>query len=236
MIKKHLSILALSLTTLSLVVGCQSGPERSMTTETSTATKETAPKEEKKGAEDTFKGVKVYAIIDTNMGTIKAELFPDKAPKAVENFVALAEGKKKWIHPITGPKIKKPFYDGMTFHRVIPGSLIQGGDPLGTGQGNPGVEYEQEIVPGLKFDKPGLLGMVNFGANTNGTQFFITLSPQKQLDGKYTIFGQVVEGLNAASKIANVPHEPQTYRPLKPVYMRKVTIERVPINQSSKPS
>lgn len=232
MIKKHLSLLALSLTILGLTVGCQGGAEKSATTQPQPVTKEAAPKEEKKAAEETFKNMKVHAIIETNMGTIKLELFPDKAPKTVANFVGLAEGTKKWTHPFTGPKIHKRFYDGLLFHRVIPGFMIQGGDPLGTGQGNPGYQFEDEIVPDLKFNKPGVLAMANAGPNTNGSQFFITVAPAPHLNGKHTIFGRVVEGQAVVNKIANVPRDQQTNRPLKPVIMQKVTIERVPISQS----
>jgi len=235
MIKKHLSIMAVSLAVLSLAVGCQSGAERSESTEAPTATTQPAPEAEKQAAEETHENVKLYAIIETNMGTIKAELFPDKAPKTVENFVELAEGTKMWTHPMTGRKIRKPFYDGLIFHRVIANFMIQGGDPLGTGTGNPGYQFEDEIVPDLKFDKPGVVAMANAGPNTNASQFFITVSPQMRLNGKYTIFGQVVEGMNVVNKISRVPTGPND-KPTKAVIMRKVTIERMPINQSAQPS
>ncbi|MBI3950109.1 MAG: peptidylprolyl isomerase [Acidobacteria bacterium] len=221
---------------IGLAVGCQSGSERSGSTASSTAATATAPREGSKAAAEANKNLKQYAIIETSMGTIRLELFADKVPNTAANFVGLAEGTKKWTHQITGPKIRKPFYDGLTFHRVIPGYIIQAGDPIGTGQGNPGYQFNDEIVPDLKFDKPGVLAMANFGPNTNGSQFFITIAPAPHLNGKYTIFGRVVEGQKVVNAIANVPRDPQTFRPLKPVFMRKVTIERVPIAQSGQPS
>lgn len=167
----------------------------------------------------------MYAIIETNMGTIKCELFADQAPKTVENFVGLAEGTKEWTDPRTGQKVKKRFYDGIIFHRVIPNFMIQGGDPLGTGTGDPGYKFEDEFVPDLKFDRPGRLAMANSGPNTNGSQFFITEAPTAHLNGKHTIFGQVVEGQELIGKIARVPTGPNN-RPNTPVVMQKITIER----------
>jgi peptidyl-prolyl cis-trans isomerase A (cyclophilin A) len=166
-----------------------------------------------------------YAIVETNMGTIKCELFPDKAPKTVENFVGLAEGIKEWTDPETGEKVKRRFYDGLIFHRVIPNFMIQGGDPLGTGTGGPGYKFEDEIVPDLKFDIPGRLAMANSGPNTNGSQFFITEVPTPHLDGKHTIFGQVVEGQEVVGKIARVPTSPNN-KPNEPVIIERMIIER----------
>jgi peptidyl-prolyl cis-trans isomerase A (cyclophilin A) len=166
-----------------------------------------------------------YAIIETSMGTIKCELFPDRTPKTVENFVTLAEGTKEWTDPKTNEKVKKPFYDGLTFHRVIPGFMIQGGDPLGTGTGGPGYKFEDEIVPDLTFDRPGRLAMANSGKDTNGSQFFITEGMPEHLNGRHTIFGQVVEGQELVGKIARVPRGPND-KPNTPVVMQKVTIER----------
>ncbi|HKF20848.1 MAG TPA: peptidylprolyl isomerase [Candidatus Angelobacter sp.] len=115
------------------------------------------------------------AILHTTAGEMKCELFPDKAPKAVDNFIGLATGKKDWINPLTGQKVQgKPLYDGVIFHRVIPGFMIQGGDPIGTGNGTPGYKFDSELHADLLFDRPGRLAMANSGANTNGSQFFIT--------------------------------------------------------------
>ncbi len=167
----------------------------------------------------------MYAVLETSMGRIKFELFPDKTPKTVENFVGLAEGTKPWTDPRTGQKVKRRFYDGLTFHRVIPQFMIQGGDPLGNGTGGPGYQFEDEIVPDLRFDRPGRVAMANSGPNTNGSQFFITVAPTPWLDQRHTIFGQVVEGQEVVEKIANVPRDARD-RPLKPVIIERVTIER----------
>jgi peptidyl-prolyl cis-trans isomerase A (cyclophilin A) len=158
-----------------------------------------------------------FALFDTTEGNFKIKLFADKAPKTVENFVGLAEGAK------TG----KRFYDGLIFHRVIPNFMIQGGDPLGTGTGGPGYQFEDETKDSPhKFDKPGKLAMANAGPNTNGSQFFITLAPTTWLTGKHTIFGEVVEGQDVAEKIVALPRNRQD-RPNKDIVVKKVTIEKV---------
>ena len=143
-----------------------------------------------------------YATFKTSLGDIVVKLLPEKAPKTVENFVGLAEGKKEWKDPRTGQMVKKPLYDGTVFHRVIPGFMIQGGDPLGTGTGGPGYKFADEIGPDNKFDRPGLLAMANAGPNTNGSQFFITEVPTPWLNGKHTIFGEVVKGFDLVPKVA----------------------------------
>ena len=169
----------------------------------------------------------MYAVIETNHGTIVAELYPDKTPKAVDNFVGLAEATKPYKDPNLGEMVKKHFFDGLTFHRVIPGFMMQGGDPLGTGMGGPGYRFEDEIVPALTFDKPGRLAMANSGGgNTNGSQFFITQVPTPHLNGKHTIFGQVVEGQDIVDKICTTLGTPGG-KPKEPVTMKKVTINRV---------
>jgi peptidyl-prolyl cis-trans isomerase A (cyclophilin A) len=144
----------------------------------------------------------MHATFRTSMGEIVVKLLPGKAPRTVENFVALAEGSKEWTDPRSGKKEKKPLYDGTVFHRVIPEFMIQGGDPLGTGTGGPGYRFEDEIGPDNRFAKPGLLAMANSGPNTNGSQFFITEVPTPWLDKGHTIFGEVVKGLDLIGKIA----------------------------------
>ena len=154
-----------------------------------------AAKEKKKMAD-------TYATFKTSMGDIVVKLFPDKAPKTVENFVGLAEGTKEWKDPRSGQTVKKPLFDGTIFHRVIPQFMIQGGDPLGNGTGGPGYKFGDETSPTDQFNKPGILAMANSGPNTNGSQFFITEVPTPWLNGKHTIFGEVVKGFDLVPKIA----------------------------------
>jgi peptidyl-prolyl cis-trans isomerase A (cyclophilin A) len=168
----------------------------------------------------------LYAIFETSMGRIVCRLFEQEAPKAVANFVGLAEGTKEHLSPRTGRKIKKRFYDGLMFHRVIPNFIIQSGDPTATGRYTPGYTFEDEIRPNLTFNKPGRLAMANRGPNTNGSQFFITVAPAPHLNGKHTIFGEVVEGMDVVRRIANVPRD-ATDKPIRPVLIQKVIIERV---------
>jgi len=169
-----------------------------------------------------------YVVFDTNHGRIVCKFFEKEAPKTVANFVELAEGTKEWTDSKSGQKKKSRFYDGLIFHRVIKGFMIQGGDPLGDGSGGPGYRFEDEVKNDLKFDRPGLLAMANSGPNTNGSQFFITHAPTPHLTGRHTIFGKVVEGMDVVDKIASVPTSGRgTDRPLEPVVMKKVTIERV---------
>ena len=165
------------------------------------------------------------AIIDTSMGTIVCELYPNESPKTVENFVGLAEGTKEWKDPKTGETVTRSLYEGSIFHRVIPDFMIQGGDPLGSGTGGPGYKFEDEVTSGLKFNRPGRLAMANSGPNTNGSQFFITHVPTSWLDGKHTIFGQVVEGQDVVIAIGNVPQGPNN-SPQTQVVLNTVTIER----------
>ncbi len=168
-----------------------------------------------------------YAHFVTNHGNFTVRLLPDKAPKTVANFVGLATGT---IDPATGkPGKSKPYYDGLTFHRIIAGFMIQGGDPTGTGSGGPGYRFADEIDKTHKFDKPGIMAMANAGPNTNGSQFFITVADlTSRLALNYTIFGEVVEGLDVVQAIGKVPVDPNNNnKPLKPVIMKKVTIEKV---------
>jgi peptidyl-prolyl cis-trans isomerase A (cyclophilin A) len=166
-------------------------------------------------------------VIDTSMGRITCKLFDKQAPNAVANFVGLAEGTKDWTATSDGPKQHgKRFYDGLTFHRVIPGFMIQGGDPLGNGMGDPGYYVADEIDPALTFSVGGRLAMANSGPNTNGSQFFITEGPVAELDGKYTIFGQCdAHSTLLAASIARVDRDAND-KPRTPVVMTKVTIVR----------
>ena len=169
----------------------------------------------------------LYATLETSMGKIVIQLFEKSAPKTVENFVGLATGKKAWTHLRTGERmVNKPFFDGVIFHRVIPDFMIQTGDPLGTGTGGPGYTIPDEFKPDLKFDRPGRVGMANAGPNTGGSQFFITHRATPHLNNKHTIFGQVIEGQEVVTAIAQVPRD-RSDRPLQPVTILKVTIERV---------
>jgi peptidyl-prolyl cis-trans isomerase A (cyclophilin A) len=168
-----------------------------------------------------------YAVLNSSEGTIVCRLFEKDAPKTVQNFVELAEGKREWTHPGTRQKTRARLYDGTIFHRVIPNFMIQGGDPLGVGHGGPGYQFEDETKGSLhKFDKPGKLAMANAGPNTNGSQFFITVAPTPWLTGNHTIFGEVVEGQEVANKIVNVPRNRQD-KPTTDVVLNSVTIERV---------
>jgi peptidyl-prolyl cis-trans isomerase A (cyclophilin A) len=144
----------------------------------------------------------LYAIFKTTEGDIVIKLFEKDAPKTVANFVGLATGKKQWTDPRNGQKSNAPLYDGTVFHRVIPQFMIQGGDPLGTGTGDPGYRFEDEFQSGRRFDKPGLLAMANAGPNTNGSQFFITEVPTPHLNNRHTIFGEAVKGGELVPRIA----------------------------------
>jgi peptidyl-prolyl cis-trans isomerase A (cyclophilin A) len=169
--------------------------------------------------------VAIYARFDTTEGTFKVRFFDQQAPKTVENFVGLAEGLKEWQDPASGQKKKAPFYDGIVFHRVINGFMIQGGDPLGQGTGGPGYRFADEFHPSLRHDRAGILSMANAGPNTNGSQFFITLGPTPHLDNRHSVFGEVVEGLDVVKRIGAVPTG-RNDRPVKPVVINTVTIER----------
>lgn len=183
---------------------------------------ESAPAEKAKQ----LKGDKnMIAVFETNQGTFKIQLYNDKAPKTVENFVGLAEGTKEWTDPKSGEKVKKPFYDGLVFHRVIPNFMIQGGDPLGTGTGGPGYRFEDEFHPELKHSKPGILSMANAGPNTNGSQFFITVAATPHLDRRHTVFGEVIEGMDTVFAISKV-RTGANDRPAEAVTIKSLKIER----------
>jgi peptidyl-prolyl cis-trans isomerase A (cyclophilin A) len=164
-------------------------------------------------------------VFDTSMGRITCQFYEKQAPKTVANFIALAEGTKDWTDPVTHKKMhNKPLYNGTTFHRVIPEFMIQGGDPAGTGMGDPGYTFEDEFDPNLNFDQPGRLAMANSGPNTDGSQFFITEQAYDTLNQHYTLFGQCdQDGIEVVKAIARVPRDGDD-KPLSPVVLRKVTI------------
>ncbi len=167
----------------------------------------------------------VYAQFVTSEGNFTVRLFDQEAPKTVENFIGLAQGTKEWTDPRTNKKVKQPYYDGIIFHRVISGFMIQGGDPLGQGIGGPGYNFADEFHPKLRHSKLGMLSMANRGPNTNGGQFFITLGPTPHLDDRHSVFGEVVEGLDIVQKIGATPTDARD-RPLKDVVITSVKIER----------
>jgi peptidyl-prolyl cis-trans isomerase A (cyclophilin A) len=165
------------------------------------------------------------ATLTTTQGTVTVRLFPDHAPKTVRNFVELAEGGREWQNPATRSKTTDKLYDGTIFHRVIPNFMIQGGDPLGTGTGGPGYRFADEIHPDLGFSRPYLLAMANAGPGTNGSQFFITTAATPWLNGKHTIFGEVISGADVVDKISNLKTVPGD-RPVEDVVLESVTIQR----------
>jgi len=165
------------------------------------------------------------ATFETSEGTFKVKLYDDKAPKTVANFVGLAEGTKEWTDPKTSQKVTRPFYDGLVFHRVIDGFMIQGGCPMGNGMGGPGYKFADEFGPGLRHDRAGLMSMANSGPNTNGSQFFITLAPTPHLDNKHAIFGEVIEGIDVVRAIGKCKKGAQD-RPAKEIKVESVKIEK----------
>jgi len=167
------------------------------------------------------------ATLTTNRGDIKIDLFPNQAPATVQNFVGLAEGTKEWTDPKTGQPSTEPFYDGLTFHRVIEGFMLQGGCPRGDGTGGPGYQFKDEFHTDLTFDRPYLLAMANAGPGTNGSQFFITVAPTEWLTRKHTIFGEVTD--EASRRVVDeigVTETDGRDRPSDPVVIESVTIER----------
>lgn len=167
----------------------------------------------------------LYATIATSMGPITVKLFEKEAPITVRNFQALARGTKQWRDPKTGQMVRRPLFTGTIFHRVIPGFMIQGGDPTGTGAGDPGFVIPDEFHPSLKFDQPGRLAMANAGPKTGNCQFFITEVPTAHLNGLHTIFGQVVEGQDLVGKMARVPRDSND-KPRTAIRITGVTFKR----------
>jgi len=167
----------------------------------------------------------VNAVFTTTEGSFTVRLFDQEAPKTVANFVGLAEGTKEWTDPRSNRRVQQPYYDGVIFHRVIDGFMIQSGDPLGQGIGGPGYTFPDEFHPSLRHDKPGILSMANRGPNTNGGQFFITLAPTPHLDDRHSVFGEVVDGLDVVRAIGRAPTGDRD-RPVKDVVIQSVRIER----------
>ncbi len=165
-----------------------------------------------------------YVVFNTTLGSFTAKMFDAEAPNTVANFVGLAEGSKEWKD--RGQAVKKPFYNGLIFHRVINGFMIQGGCPLGTGTGGPGYKFGDEFHPKLRHNKEGLFSMANSGPGTNGSQFFITLGPTPHLNDKHSIFGEVVSGMDVVKKIGATKCNPGD-RPVQDVVINEVTVERV---------
>jgi peptidyl-prolyl cis-trans isomerase A (cyclophilin A) len=187
----------------------------------STATIRTIPKTERRApVADT------YATLKTNRGDIAIKLFPNHAPATVDNFVGLATGQKEYVDATTGEKKTGNFYDGLTFHRVIKGFMIQGGCPRGDGRGGPGYQFKDEFHPELQFDRPYLLAMANAGPGTNGSQFFITVGPTPHLNRRHTIFGEVEDAASqqVVDAIAATETGPMD-KPVDPVVVESVTIE-----------
>jgi len=180
-----------------------------------------------KWVEKAAAGKDLYATLKTSEGDIVVKLFSKDAPKAVQNFVGLATGEKEWTHPTTRAKSKAPLYSGTIFHRVIPNFMVQGGDPLGTGTGDPGYRFEDEFQSGRTFDKVGILAMANSGPATNGSQFFITVAATPWLNNRHTIFGEVVSGYENVAKIVSVPRGAAD-RPNKDVVLQKIEMSEKP--------
>jgi len=167
----------------------------------------------------------VTAEFTTSEGNFTVHLFDQEVPATVANFIGLAEGTKEWTDPRTNARVTQPYYDGVVFHRVIAGFMIQGGDPLGQGIGGPGYTFADEFHPKLRHNKAGILSMANRGPNTNGGQFFITLGPTPHLDDRHSVFGEVVAGMDVVRKIGSTPTGDRD-RPLKDVVIQSIKIVR----------
>ena len=165
------------------------------------------------------------ATFQTSMGDITVKLYEAEAPRTVANFVALASGKVAWTDPATGAKVTRPLYSGTIFHRVIPNFMIQGGDPTGTGRGNPGWKFGDEFAKGMRHDRPGVLSMANSGPNSNGSQFFLCEVPTPHLDGKHAIFGQAITNVELFAKITHVATGAGN-RPVEPITLKQIAVFR----------
>jgi peptidyl-prolyl cis-trans isomerase A (cyclophilin A) len=219
------------------VIGvAQTGTQAAPAAKPSTAAKPSAAA--KPAAHPAPAVTKPTAIIDTTAGKMTCTLFPDKAPLGVENFIGLANGTRDWKNPVSGAtKHGVPLYDGTIFHRVIPGFMIQGGDPAGNGSGDPGYKFKNETSPDLLFDQPGRLAYANAGPGTNGSQFFITEVATPHLNGGYTIFGQCDEATVALVKqIAHMATDPSTDKPFRPVKINHISIVKGGASAAAKPA
>lgn len=175
-------------------------------------------------AQGNKKSTSVHAIVLTSMGSFDIRLFHTHAPKTVSYFIGLVRGLKETVDVETRKKVKKRFYDGLSFHRVVPNFMVQGGDPLGNGTGGPGITLDQEIHPNLEFDEPGIVAMASQKGEKIGSQFFITLSPQPELNENFTIFGQVVRGMDVVKAISEVKRDLKD-KPLSPVIIKSIQID-----------
>ena len=164
------------------------------------------------------------ATLQTSEGDIEIELYDEKVPNTVENFVGLATGEKEWEDPETGETRSTPLYDDIPFHRVIPDFMIQTGDPTGTGRGGPGYTFDDEFHPDLRHDEPGVVSMANRGPNTNGSQFFVTLDAQPHLDDKHAVFGKVIDGMDVVEAIGAADTDGQD-KPTSPILLESVEIQ-----------
>src|SRR3954463_1568424 len=202
------------------------GKASATTAKKKTATKSAATSPAEAKPDTTTPAAQPTAVFDTTMGKLTCTLFPKEAPKTVANFVGLANGTKEWTNPFTHEKKKGvPLYDGTIFHRVIPNFMIQGGDPIGNGTGDPGYRFEDEFSPDLRFDRPGRLAMANSGPGTNGSQFFITEVPTPHLNDKHTIFGQCDDSsVEMVKSIARVAADPRNNKPDLDVTLSHVEI------------
>ena len=165
------------------------------------------------------------ATLETSKGDIEIELFDERAPRTVENFVGLATGEREWTHPETGETVDGPLYDNVLFHRVIEGFMIQTGDPTGTGRGGPGYEFDDEFHDDLRHDGPGIVSMANSGPDTNGSQFFITLDAQPHLDDRHAVFGEVIDGMDVVREIGNA-ETGRNDKPKTDLYLENVEIHQ----------
>jgi len=223
----RLSLPVLSLAVIAITSPAQEKPASTATPATPAAPAFVADKDMTAELAHTTLGTpeRPVAVIQTTEGTFRCVLFKNEAPETVANFVGLSFGSKMWTDPGTGMvKRNVPLYTATIFHRVIPNFMIQGGDPMGTGMGDPGYKFKDEFSDDLQFDRPGRLAMANSGPNTNGSQFFITEVPTPHLNGKHTIFGEC-DNVELVEKIAREPRDPRDDKPEDPVGIIKIGFE-----------